>query len=100
MAEHAVNAAEWLTELFRVAVAAAHPETCLAPHLPALPPAPGRLILIAAGKAGGSMAEIAERHYLAGGLDRGRLIGVAVARRGYGRPLQHLQMIEAGHPMP
>ena len=29
-----------------------------------------------------------------------RLIGIAVARHGYGRPLKRVTMIEAGHPVP
>ena len=41
---------------------------CLPPHLPA-PPASGRLIVLAAGKAAGAMTEVAEQHY----LDRGKL---------------------------
>ena len=60
-----MNARTFLEELFRAAVAAAHPSTCLAPHLPA-PPHGGRLIVLAAGKAAGSMTEVAERHYLDG----------------------------------
>jgi hydroxypyruvate reductase len=60
----------------------------------------GRLIVLAAGKAAGSMAEVAERHYLANGFPNGRLSGIAVARHGYGRPLQTIEMVEAGHPMP
>ena len=48
----------FLADLFRTAVAAAHPSMCLPPLLPR-PPA-GRLILLAAGKAAGSMAEVAE----------------------------------------
>jgi hydroxypyruvate reductase len=59
------------------------------------------LIVLAAGKAAGSMAEVAEAHY----LDRQRiaaerLSGVAVARHGYGRHLRRVRMIEAGHPIP
>jgi hydroxypyruvate reductase len=89
----------FLAELFRTAVAAAHPATCLPP---VLPPAPsGRIALLAAGKAAGSMAETAEAFY----LDRlrlppERLTGVAVARHGYGRKTRVAEMIEAGHPMP
>ena len=76
----------FLEELFDTAVAAAHPSTCLPPHLPA-PPANGRLILLAAGKAAGSMIEVAEQHYLdAAKFPPDRLAGVAVARHGYGRP--------------
>ena len=51
-----------LRRLFEAAVAAAHPSACVVPHLPA-PPARGRLIVLAAGKAGASMAAAAERFY-------------------------------------
>ena len=89
----------FLADLFRTAVAAAHPSMCLPPLLPR-PPA-GRLILLAAGKAAGSMAEVAEGFYLNRfTLDPGRLCGIAVARHGYGRPLRIVTMIEAGHPVP
>ena len=89
----------FLSELFRTAVAVAHPAASLPPLLPK--PPTGRLILLAAGKAAGAMAEVAEAHY----LDRlriagERLSGVAVARHGYGRPLRRVRMIEAGHPIP
>src|SRR5665811_667354 len=89
----------FLADLFRTAVAAAHPATCLRPWNP--PPPVGRLILLAAGKAAGSMAEVAEGFYLDRlKLDPERLCGIAVARHGYGRPLQIVTMIEAGHPVP
>ena len=89
----------FLGELFRTAIAAAHPAACLPPHLPQ-PPA-GRLILLAAGKAAGSMAEVAEDFYLTRlKINPKRLCGVAVARHGYGRPLKVVAMIEAGHPVP
>ncbi len=89
----------FLAELFRTAVEAAHPASFLPQLLPALPV--GRVILLAAGKAAGSMVEVAEAHY----LDRlklppERLTGIAVARHGYGRPTRVVPMIEAGHPMP
>ena len=88
----------FLEELFRMTVAAAHPATNLPRHLP-VPPR-GRLIVLAAGKAAGSMTEIAERHYLEAGLPKRRLSGLAVTRNGYGRPTQHIPVIEAGHPVP
>jgi len=89
----------FLEALYRAAVAAAHPATCLPPLLP--PPPPGRLILLAAGKAAGSMAEVAEGFYLNQlKLSPERLSGIAVARHGYGRPLKVVTMIEAGHPIP
>ncbi len=89
----------FLADLFRTAVAAAHPATCLPTLLPQ--PRAGRLIVLAAGKAAGSMAEVAEGFYLDRlKLDPERLCGIAVARHGYGRPLQIVTMIEAGHPVP
>lgn len=90
----------FLEQLYRTAVAAAHPATCLPPHLPAAPAA-GRLIMLAAGKAAGSMTEVAERHYLdAGALPPGRVGGIAVTRHGYGRPTRIVPVVEAGHPVP
>ena len=90
----------FLESLFNTAVAAAHPANCLPAHLPA-PPAAGRLIILAAGKAAGAMMETAERHYLnARGLPASRLTGLAVTRRGYARPTRHLRVTEAGHPIP
>ena len=95
-----MNARTFLEELFRTAVAAAHPATCLAPHLPP-PPATGRLVVLAAGKAAGSMTEVAERHYLDGmKVPQSRLAGLAVTRRGYACPTRILPVIEAGHPVP
>jgi hydroxypyruvate reductase len=89
----------FLERLFQTAIAAAHPSRCLPPLLPD-PPQSGRLILLAAGKAAGSMAEFAEAHYLDRGFPKDRLSGIAVARHGYGRPLRIIEMIEAGHPVP
>jgi hydroxypyruvate reductase len=90
---------EILDDLFQTAVAAVHPASCLARHLPA-PPTGGKLIVLAAGKAAGSMAEIAEQHYLEAGVAADRLSGIAVTRHGYGRPTRHIPVVEAGHPIP
>src|SRR3954469_22639453 len=90
----------FLQNLFAKAGAAAHPASCLPAHLPA-PPRNGRLILLAAGKAAGAMIEVGEKHYLDDAkFPRERLVGVAVARHGYGRPTRVVPMIEAGHPVP
>src|SRR5215470_10483776 len=53
----------FLDELYRIAVAAAHPACCLVHRLPE-PPQRGRVVVLAAGKAAGSMTEFTERHYL------------------------------------
>src|SRR6478609_3184391 len=93
------NLRSFLADLYRTAVATAHPASCLPPLLP--PPPTGRIILLAAGKAAGSMTEVAEAHYLDGlRVAAERLHGVAVARHGYGRHLRRARMIEAGHPVP
>jgi hydroxypyruvate reductase len=93
------DARTFLERLFRTAVAAVHPASFLHAHLPR-PPA-GRLIVLAAGKAAGSMTEIAERHYLDDAkLPATRLAGLAVTRTGYGRPTRHIPVVEAGHPVP
>ena len=90
----------FLEDLFRSAVAAAHPASCLPAHLPP-PPASGRLLILAAGKAAASMAEVAERHYLdERGVPAGRIGGLAVTRHGYGTPTRLVRVVEAGHPVP
>ena len=88
-----------LEGLFRTAVAAAHPASCLRAHLP--PPPAGRLLILAAGKAAGSMAEVAEQFYLdEHRVAANRIGGLAVTRRGYGRPTRLVRVVEAGHPVP
>ncbi len=94
----ATQSRELLESLYLTAVAAAHPSRCLPPHLPQ-PPARGRLIVLAAGKAAGSLTQAAEAHYLAR-MPAERLDGVAVTRHGYGRPTRCIPVVEAGHPVP
>jgi glycerate 2-kinase len=89
---------ELLKSLFRTAVAAAHPSRCLPPHLPDAPTG-GRLIVLAAGKAAGSLTEVAEQHYPVL-IAKARVDGIAVTRHGYGRPTLRIAVIEAGHPVP
>jgi hydroxypyruvate reductase len=100
MTASALTARAFLEGLFNTAVAAAHPANCVPAHLPA-PPVAGRLVILAAGKAAGAMAEVAERHYLdVCGLPAERIGGLVVTRRGYARATRHLRVIEAGHPIP
>jgi glycerate 2-kinase len=88
-----------LRAIFDAAVAAAHPDVVLAPHLPPLPK--GRVICLAAGKGAAAMAVAAERHYLdALGLEPARLSGIATTRHGHGLPTRRIKVVEAGHPMP
>jgi hydroxypyruvate reductase len=67
-------------------------------HFPE-PPAHGKIIVIACGKAAAGMARTAEMHYESKGvLDL--LTGIAITRYGFGAPLERLKLIEAGHPVP
>src|SRR5687767_8762665 len=57
--------------------------------------APGKLIVIGAGKASAKMAQVAEEilcDRIAGGL--------VVTKYEHGLPLQRLRLVEAGHPIP
>jgi hydroxypyruvate reductase len=95
-----MTARQFLNGLLPTVIAAAHPSHCLPAHLPR-PKDSGRVIVLAAGKAAGSMAEAAESFYLDQlRLEPGRLAGVAVARRGYARPTKVIPIVEAGHPIP
>jgi glycerate 2-kinase len=91
------GARELLESMFRSAVDAAHPAHALPSHLPE-PPSRGRLVILAAGKAAGSMTQVAEQRYRE--LPQDRLAGLAVTRHGYGRPTERIPVIEAGHPVP
>lgn len=88
-----------LRSIFDAAVAAAHPDSTLARHLP--PPPKGRVIVLAAGKGAAAMAAAAERHYLDDkGLAPERLTGIATTRHGHRVPTRRVKVIEAGHPVP
>ena len=81
-----------LLHLFDAAMAAADPYHLIAPHLP--PPPRGRTLVLGAGKAAARMAEAVERHW------QGPLEGLVVTRYGHGAPTRHIEVIEAGHPVP
>ncbi|TAK47482.1 MAG: DUF4147 domain-containing protein [Xanthobacteraceae bacterium] len=89
----------FLRSVFDAAVAAVHPDRVVTPHLP--PPPSGHVVILAAGKAAAAMAVAAERHYLAlPDFKPPRVVGVAVTRHGYGLPARHVEVREAGHPVP
>src|ERR1044071_4087156 len=88
-----------LRAIFDAAVAAAHPDVVLAPHLRPVPN--GRVICLAAGKGAAAMAAAAERHYLDTlELEPARLTGIATTRHGHGVPTRRIKVVEAGHPVP
>lgn len=81
-----------LRHLFDTAVARAHPATCLPPALPAPPHGPA--LVLGAGKAAAAMAEAFEQHW------QGPVRGLVVTRYGHGAACRHVEVIEAGHPLP
>ncbi len=87
---------------FQAAVAAADPRKILASALPsaAVLRAYGRVVVVGAGKAGGSMAAAIEEYWLAQGLSLENLQGLVITRYGHGAPTQGIEIIEAGHPVP
>ncbi len=87
-----------LLKLFQLAVERAHPRLCLPPHLPAVPDG-GRIIVVGAGKANAAMAVAAEKHYRAQGV-LGSVSGFVTTRYGFSLPTEHLEIVEAAHPVP
>ncbi len=98
MAQSPEHVRSLLLELFRAAVAAAHPSSCLPPHLPPVPEG-GRILVIGAGKAAAAMAQATENHYIERGQGE-RISGFVTTRHGYGLPTRLIEVIEAGHPVP
>ncbi|MCB1964232.1 MAG: glycerate kinase [Rhodocyclaceae bacterium] len=88
---------EQLTALFNAALAAADPAQRVAAAIDSLPPVRGRLVVIGAGKASAAMAAAVERH---AGAFGGRIGGLVITRDGHGVPCQHIEIVEAAHPVP
>ncbi|MCB1505722.1 MAG: glycerate kinase [Hyphomicrobiaceae bacterium] len=88
----------FLMKLYQASVTAAHPSTCVPPHLPPVP-AKGRIIVVGAGKAAAAMAQATERHYQSIG-QADRISGFVTTRHGYGLPTEIIEVVEAGHPVP
>ncbi|MEX0956469.1 MAG: glycerate kinase [Rhizobiaceae bacterium] len=82
----------FFTALFDAAVAAADPESVIRGFLPAKPS--GRTIVVGAGKGSAQMARAFENAW------EGPLSGVVVTRYGYAVQCQHIEILEAAHPVP
>jgi len=81
-----------LRTLCDAAIAAAQPSLCLPAHLP---PAPrGRTIVVGAGKASAAMAAAVEANW------QGSLEGLVLTRYGHGCACEHIEIVEAAHPVP
>ncbi len=83
---------ELLRSLFDLAAAAAAPSVCVPPNLPT--PSRGRTIVLGAGKAAASMARAVEENW------SGPLEGLVVTRYGHGVACDHIEVVEASHPVP
>ena len=81
-----------LRAMFDAAVGAAQPQRCVPPHLPPQPT--GRAVVVGAGKAAASMARAVETSWPRPAE------GLVVTRYGHGVPCQHIEVIEAAHPVP
>ena len=84
--------AQLLRAMFDAAVQAALPSHRVPPFLPQ-PPA-GRTVVVGMGKAAAAMAQAVEQHW------SGPLSGLVVTRYGHRVPTQHIDVVEAGHPVP
>jgi glycerate 2-kinase len=83
----------FLLDLFGAAVGAVTADGCLPSFLPQ-PPVNGRTIVVGAGKGAAEMARVVEQHW------PGRLEGLVVTRYGHRVPCEHIEVIEAAHPVP
>jgi len=83
---------QFLLELFQIAVHAADPHQVLPPCLPV---DTGRsALVIGAGKAAAAMASAMEKNWT------GALSGLVVTPYGHSEPCQHIEVLEAAHPIP
>lgn len=89
---------ELLGRMFEAAIASAQPARCVPPFLAGLEATRGRVVVIGAGKASAAMAQAVEQHWP--GPQAGRLSGLVVTRYGYGAPCEHIEIVEAAHPVP
>lgn len=88
---------DWLTRLGYSAIAAVHPANLLPDQLPE--PPKGRTVVVGAGKAAAAMAKALEEAWQARS-PRAELSGLVVTRYEHGEACQHIEVLEASHPMP
>lgn len=86
------DASQILRALFETAVARVSASRCLPAHLPAA--APGRTIVVGAGKAAAAMARAFEQHY------PGHAEGLVIVPDGHSVATSAIEVLCAGHPVP
>lgn len=82
----------FLETLFNTVVEHASASNCLSHYLPK--PPTGKTVVVGAGKAAASMAATLESHW------RGVLEGVVITPYNHTLPCSHIEVVEAGHPIP
>ena len=92
-----------LKNAFAAAVAVADPQVIVPQYLAKIFPAGqeprGRCLVVGAGKASASMASALEL-YASTHWPQVKIDGVVLTRYGHAAPTNHIQIIEAGHPVP
>ena len=98
-----ISTQEILKNAFAAAVAVADPQVIVPQYLAKIFPAgqepSGRCLVVGAGKASASMASALEA-YASTHWPQVKLEGVVLTRYGHASPTAHIQIIEAGHPVP
>jgi hydroxypyruvate reductase len=83
---------ELLLALFDAALVAADPMRVVPPYLPS--PVRGRTVVVGGGKASAAMARAFEQAW------QGPLEGLVVTRHEHGAACDHIEIVEASHPVP
>ena len=89
-----------LRAIYDAAVAAAHPDVVLAPHLRPAPKGPRDLPRRRQGRGCDGRGRRAALSRHARSSTPERLVGIATTRHGYGVPTRRIRVVEAGHPVP
>ncbi|MDP3535165.1 MAG: glycerate kinase [Halomonas sp.] len=90
---------QWLMRLAEKAIAAVHPDSLLPDQLPEKPT--GRTVVVGAGKAAAAMARALELAWASQSSGESTdLEGLVVTRYQHGAACQHIEVLEASHPMP
>ncbi len=92
-----IEARPFLNDLFATSISAVSPERTLPSHLPS--PPKGRTLILGAGKAAASMAKSVQDNWK-GPRDANRFGGMVVTRYNHDLPLDGIEVVQSGHPMP
>lgn len=87
-----INPESLLRNMFLAAIESAQPQLSIPKYLP--DDKKGKLIVIGAGKASAAMAKTVEDNW------EGELTGLVITRYGYAVPCDHIEIVEAAHPVP